>query len=110
MQTGSGFEIGGFRVLITKNPGTRFGFRVLKTPNSSLKIDLFMTDTLHFKIQSIEVKLVMLCFYYELEIFGKISWKVFLILAIQSCLGLVEQFFIISTTKIVKKWNKIGMK
>ena len=69
-----------------------------------------MTDTLHFKIQSIEVKLVMLCLYYELEILRKISWKVFLILAIQSCLGLVEQFFIISTTKIVKKWNKIGMK
>ena len=69
-----------------------------------------MTDTLNFKIQSIEVKLVMLGFYYELEIFGKISWKFFLILEIQSCLGLVEQFFIISTTKIVKKWNKIGMK
>ena len=65
-----------------------------------------MTDTLHFKIQSIEVKLVMLCFYYELEIFGKISWKVFLILAIQSSLGLVEQFFIISTTKIVKNGIK----
>ena len=69
-----------------------------------------MTYTLNFKIQSIEVKLVMLGFYYELEIFGKISWKVFLILSIQSCLRLVEQFFIISTTKIVKKWNKIGMK
>ena len=69
-----------------------------------------MTDTLDFKIRSIEVKLVMLGFYYELEIFGKISWKVFLILSIQSCLRLVEQFFIISTTKIVKKWNKIGMK
>ena len=72
-----------------------------------------MTDTLHFKIQSIEVKVVMLCFYYELEIFGKISWKVFLILAIQSCLGLVEQFSsypLPNLSKNGKNRHKIGEK
>ena len=68
-----------------------------------------MTDMLPFKIQSIEVKLVMLCFYYEL-VFGKISWKVFFNSCNPELSRVGRTVFHHIHYQNCQKWNKIGMK